>query len=173
MVEYSLIGAAVMFIVWRNVERPRVPTVYVRRKLQIRVDCSKTTGGLFCGLAFLAGTFTSMALFHGYTIMGRSRLAALLFGATDIAQYLIASAACVYALWQMRALRYSSPHTPHGNPQQELLDLILLSLGLCGELLYSVAGLVGLGGDGHWQPLSVVLFVVHLTRIAQVRACGQ
>ncbi|KAI6229738.1 Otopetrin domain containing protein [Aphelenchoides fujianensis] len=168
MVEYSLIGAAVMFIVWRNIERPRVPTVYVRRKHQIRMDCSKTTGGLFCGLAFLAATFTSMALFYGYTLLGRPRVAALVFGATDIGQYLIASAACVYALWQMRALRYSAPARPHTNPNQELLDLILLSLGLSGELLYSVAGLVGLGGDGHWQPLSVVLFVVHLTRIAQV-----
>ncbi|KAI6198421.1 Otopetrin domain containing protein [Aphelenchoides fujianensis] len=172
MVEYSLIGAAVMFIVWRNIERPRVPTVYVRRKHQIRMDCSKTTGGLFCGLAFLAATFTSMALFYGYTLLGRPRVAALVFGATDIGQYLIASAACVYALWQMRSLRYLAPARPHTNPNQELLDLILLSLGLSGELLYSVAGLVGLGGDGHWQPLSVVLFVVHLTRIAQARDFG-
>ncbi|KAI6240486.1 Otopetrin domain containing protein [Aphelenchoides fujianensis] len=147
MVEYSLIGAAVMFIVWRNIERPRVPTVYVRRKHQIRMDCSKTTGGLFCGLAFLAATFTSMALFYGYTLLGRPRVAALVFGATDIGQYLIASAACVYALWQMRSSCSTSSSS---------------SLGLSGELLYSVAGLVGLGGDGHWQPLSVVLFVVAL-----------
>ncbi|KAI6204319.1 hypothetical protein M3Y94_00660100 [Aphelenchoides besseyi] len=173
MVEYSLIGAAVMFIVWRNIDTVKVPTVYVKRKHQIRMDCSKTTSGLFFGLAFLAGTFTSMAVFYGYTIMGRNQVAAMVFGCTDIAQYLIASLGCVYALWQMRRLRYfgklgSHLNRAHGNPNQELLDLILLTLGMSGEMLYSVAGLVGLSGDGNWHPLSIILFVVHVTRIAQV-----
>ncbi|KAI6180412.1 Otopetrin domain containing protein [Aphelenchoides besseyi] len=173
MVEYSLIGAAVMFIVWRNIDTVKVPTVYVKRKHQIRMDCSKTTSGLFFGLAFLAGTFTSMAVFYGYTIMGRNQIAAMVFGCTDIAQYLIASLGCVYALWQMRRLRYfgklgSHLNRAHGNPNQELLDLILLTLGMSGEMLYSVAGLVGLSGDGNWHPLSIILFVVHVTRIAQV-----
>jgi hypothetical protein len=40
--------------------------------------------GLFIGLAFLAGTFTSMAVFSGYTIMGQNHLAATVFGFTDI-----------------------------------------------------------------------------------------
>jgi hypothetical protein len=81
---------------------------YVPRKHRIRMDCSKsTTGqfslwnakfpgfihfpqsippqkGLFFGLAFLAGTFTSMAVFSGYTIMGQNHMAATLFGFTDI-----------------------------------------------------------------------------------------
>lgn len=35
-------------------------------------------------MAFLAGTFTSMAVFSGYTIMGQNQLAATLFGFTDI-----------------------------------------------------------------------------------------
>lgn len=71
IVEYSLIGAAVMFIVWRNigkVENPVERFGYVPRKHRIRLDCSKSTTGLFFGLAFLAGTFTSMAVFSGYTL---------------------------------------------------------------------------------------------------------
>ncbi|VDK56816.1 unnamed protein product [Cylicostephanus goldi] len=36
---------------------------------------------------------------------------------------------------------------------QELLDQILLWVGLVGELIYSVAGIVGLTGDGPWEPL--------------------
>lgn len=86
---YSLIGAAIMFIVWRNIGHATVPNVYVKRKHQIRMDCSKTTSGLFIGLAFLAATFTSMAVFYGYTLMGRNHVAAMVFGVTDIAQYLI------------------------------------------------------------------------------------
>lgn len=46
--------------------------------------------------------------------------------------------------------------------------MILLSLGMAGEMIYSVAGLVGLTGDGSWHPLSIVLFIVHITRILQV-----
>lgn len=47
--------------------------------------------------------------------------------------------------------------------------MILLSLGMIGEMIYSVAGLVGLTGEKSWQALSVVLFVGHMTRLTQVR----
>ncbi|KAI1716596.1 otopetrin domain-containing protein [Ditylenchus destructor] len=186
IVEYSLIGAAVMFIVWRNIDHDRqnVPKEYVKRKHQIRMDCSKTTTGLFFGLAFLAATFTSMAVFSGYTLMGQNQMAATVFGATDIGQYTIASFGCICALWQMRLLRYHS-HSGGGgsgssvaescstaksnhNPSQELLDMILLAFGMTGEMIYSVAGLLGLTGDNEWQALSIILLIVHITRIAQV-----
>uniref|UniRef100_A0A914YNP9 Otopetrin n=1 Tax=Panagrolaimus superbus TaxID=310955 RepID=A0A914YNP9_9BILA len=171
IVEYSLIGAVVMFIVWKNIDHVRqTPTAYVKRKHQIRVDCSKTTSGLFAGLAFLAATFTSMAVFYGYSLTGDNTKAAYVFSITDIVQYVIASLACIYALYQMRQLRYfhSSDARPNVNPSQELLDLILLSLGMIGEMIYSVAGLVGLTGDKNWQNLSVVLLVCHITRLMQV-----
>lgn len=87
IVEYSLIGAAIMFIVWKNIDHVRqTPTAYVKRKHQIRVDCSKTTSGLFCGLAFLAATFTSMAVFYGYSLIKRNQTAAFVFSITDIVQ---------------------------------------------------------------------------------------
>uniref|UniRef100_A0A915LGM8 Uncharacterized protein n=2 Tax=Meloidogyne TaxID=189290 RepID=A0A915LGM8_MELJA len=139
IVEYSLIGAAVMFIVWRNigkVENPVERFGYVPRKHRIRLDCSKSTTGLFFGLAFLAGTFTSMAVFSGYTIMGQNQLAATVFGFTDIVH--------------------------------ELLDMILLAFGMTGEMIYSVAGLLGLTGDPNWQPLTIILLAVHVTRIIEV-----
>lgn len=87
IVEYSLIGAVVMFIVWKNIDHvKRTPTAYVKRKHQIRVDCSKTTSGLFAGLAFLAATFTSMAVFYGYSLTGDNTKAAYVFSITDIIQ---------------------------------------------------------------------------------------
>lgn len=45
IVEFSLISAAVMFIVWRNINHEKTDVAYVKRKHQIRVDCSKTTTG--------------------------------------------------------------------------------------------------------------------------------
>ena len=46
---------------------------------------------------------------------------------------------------------------------------MLLAVGLIGELIYSVAGLVGLTGDSQWQTLSFLLLFVHITRLLQVR----
>lgn len=87
IVEYSLIGAGVMLIVWRNIDYDRQPsTVYVRRKHQIRVNCSKSSTGLFIGLAYLAATFTLMAIFSGYIIMRQMSLAATVFAISDIGQ---------------------------------------------------------------------------------------
>ncbi|KAK5985361.1 hypothetical protein GCK32_011317 [Trichostrongylus colubriformis] len=136
IVEYSLIAAAVMYIVWRNIGRVGHGSEYVKRKYRIRMDCSNTTTGLFLGLLFLAATFTSMLVYYGYSILGKSKNAAFAYALTDISQ--------------------------------ELLDQILLWLGLVGELIYSVAGLVGLTGDGDWQPLAFLLFFVHIFRLVQV-----
>ncbi|KAK6747556.1 hypothetical protein RB195_000634 [Necator americanus] len=136
IVEYSLIAAAVMYIVWRNIGKAGHGSEYVKRKHRIRVDCSKTTTGLFLGLAFLAATFTSMIVYYGYSILGKSKNAAFAYALTDISQ--------------------------------ELLDQILLWVGLVGELIYSVAGIVGLTGDRPWQPLAFILFFVHIIRLIQV-----
>ncbi|KAL3101837.1 hypothetical protein niasHS_003246 [Heterodera schachtii] len=274
IVEYSLIGTAVMFIVWKNIgqrqkksEQKENKTTtakgYVSRKHRIRMDCSKSTTGLFFGLAFLAGTFTSMSIFSGYTIMGQNRQAMMVFGSTDIIHYIIATIGCGIALWRMRLLRYhthqqiakptdqcemiggakqmgsdhrtmddqqtqrnivvpnvystngvrreSDAHktaigtferddgtekgadegsgecavgpveagkgkSNEGNQQfksQELLDMILLAFGMTGEMIYSVAGLLGLTGSArteerNWEQMTLILLTVHVTRILQV-----
>uniref|UniRef100_A0A914HVF6 Uncharacterized protein n=1 Tax=Globodera rostochiensis TaxID=31243 RepID=A0A914HVF6_GLORO len=256
IVEYSLIGAAVMFIVWKNIGQHQKQTLlndkttnkcYVRRKHRIRMDCSKSTTGLFFGLAFLAGTFTSMSIFSGYTIMGQNRQAMMVFGLTDIIHYIITTFGCGLALWRMRLLRYHTQQhtkttstvihpelietvlgtdhqhnqqianlyinnkhwvesgsdqtaitfvdsinsTENGNvgtcstsaagnevgstnqKSQELLDMILLAFGMTGEMIYSVAGLLGLTGsarteESNWEQIILILLTVHVTRILQV-----
>ncbi|KAL6739251.1 hypothetical protein Aduo_012727 [Ancylostoma duodenale] len=72
------------------------------------------------------------------------------------------------ALYQMRGLIYVNKRNNHVSKDQELLDQILLWVGLVGELIYSVAGLVGLTGDRPWQPLAFILFFVHIVRLIQV-----
>ncbi|KAH7730953.1 CRE-OTPL-1 protein [Aphelenchoides avenae] len=166
IVEFSLISAAVMFIVWRNINHEKTAVAYVKRKHQIRVDCSNTTTGLFFGLAFLAATFTSMTVFYS---VKEEEFGAGIFAITDILEYIVAGLVSVYAMWQMRLLRYQEATCrAQSTSGQELLDMILLSLGMAGEMIYSVAGLVGLTGDQRWQTLSIALFVVHITRLAQV-----
>ncbi|CAD6192656.1 unnamed protein product [Caenorhabditis auriculariae] len=168
IVEYSLIAAAVMYIVWRNIGRHNIGSTYVKRKHQIRVDCSKTTTGLFLGLAFLAFTFTSMVVYYGYTILKRSKHAAFVYAFTEIIQYVFSTIGCVLAIYQMRALKYFHKPPVRGPRDQELLDQILLSVGLVGELIYSVAGLVGLTGEVSWTPLVFTLLFVHICRLIQI-----
>lgn len=68
----------------------------------------------------------------------------------------------------MRALKYFNKKTKLQNSDQELLDQILLSIGLVGELIYSVAGLVGLTGEKQWTNFSFILLFVHIFRLIQV-----
>ncbi|CAP28179.1 Protein CBG08333 [Caenorhabditis briggsae] len=168
IVEYSLIAAAVMYIVWRNIGRQDHGSTYVKRKHQIRVDCSKTTTGLFLGLAFLAVTFTSMVVYYGFTMMNKSKDAAFVYAFTDMFQYVLSTIGVLTAIYQMRALKYFNKKTHIQNSDQELLDQILLSIGLVGELIYSVAGLVGLTGEKQWTNFSFVLLFVHIFRLIQV-----
>uniref|UniRef100_A0A915PA19 Transmembrane protein 107 n=1 Tax=Meloidogyne floridensis TaxID=298350 RepID=A0A915PA19_9BILA len=61
----------------------------------------------------------------------------------------------------------SSPSSICQANNQELLDMILLAFGMTGEMIYSVAGLLGLTGDPNWQPLTIILLAVHVTRIIE------
>ncbi|PIO72932.1 hypothetical protein TELCIR_05113 [Teladorsagia circumcincta] len=72
------------------------------------------------------------------------------------------------AIYYMKSMVQVEKGDSHLTKDQELLDQILLWLGLVGELMYSVAGLVGLTGEGQWQPLAFLLFVVHILRLIQV-----
>ncbi|KAK6747554.1 hypothetical protein RB195_000634 [Necator americanus] len=118
IVEYSLIAAAVMYIVWRNIGKAGHGSEYVKRKHRIRVDCSKTTTGLFLGLAFLAATFTSMIVYYGYSILGKSKNAAFAYALTDISQYIISTIGCVMALYQIRGLIYIHKRNNHVSKDQ-------------------------------------------------------
>uniref|UniRef100_A0A8R1DQ57 Uncharacterized protein n=1 Tax=Caenorhabditis japonica TaxID=281687 RepID=A0A8R1DQ57_CAEJA len=168
IVEYSLIAAAVMYIVWRNIGLQDNGSIYVKRKHQIRVDCSKTTTGLFLGLAFLAVTFTSMIIYYGFSMKNDPNKAAYVYAFTDMFQYVLSTIGVLTAIYQMRALKYFNKQRNHQNSDQELLDQILLSIGLVGELIYSVAGLVGLTGEKQWSAFSSILLLVHIFRLIQV-----
>uniref|UniRef100_A0A914VLA5 Uncharacterized protein n=1 Tax=Plectus sambesii TaxID=2011161 RepID=A0A914VLA5_9BILA len=169
IVEYSLIGAAVMFVVWRNVGRPRsLVEEENRRKHQIRVDCSKSTSGLFLGLTFLTLTFVSMAVFYLFiNDKLRSNDAVWVFVLTDMMLYFVSCIGCVWAIWRMRVLTFLRKHIKQQN-SAELLDRILLVVGVVGELIFSIAGMVGLSGETKWNWLTFCLLLVHTVRLAQV-----
>ena len=65
---------------------------------QIRIDCSRTTTGLFAGLAFLAFTLVSIGLFQAYVVVDNSSLASMVFFSIAFLLFIISSIACKYIL---------------------------------------------------------------------------
>jgi hypothetical protein len=52
---------------------------------------------------------------------------------------------------------------------QKLLDQILLSIGVVGELTYAMAGLIGIASQrASWTRLTTVVMLVHLARLSEV-----
>ncbi|KAK6030568.1 hypothetical protein OSTOST_03289, partial [Ostertagia ostertagi] len=206
IVEYSLIAAAVMYIVWKNIGKVHYSSEYVKRKYHIRMDCSNTTTGLFLGLIFLIGTFSSMLIYYGYSILGRDTSAAFAYAITDVVQYILATIGCVMAIYYMKSLAQVDKRDSHmtrdqvgtqtfviylatkvkagtsnkrSQPGKQAITFLLavnLSLFMMNLLQGQkpalseniIAGLVGLTGEGQWQPLAFLLFVVHILRLIQV-----
>ncbi|CAL2048934.1 unnamed protein product [Caenorhabditis brenneri] len=97
------------------------------------VDSSST--GLFAGIIFLIGSLVSMGMYTIFETLRNSSGAQLVFGIVDLSLFSIALGACVIGLWRMRLLQYRL-HA-HG----EVIDEILLIIGLIGEILYCAVGI--------------------------------
>ncbi|KAF1746775.1 hypothetical protein GCK72_023232 [Caenorhabditis remanei] len=136
IVEYSLIGAAIMFILWKSIgQNSHHQSNSGKRKVKMRIDCSSSSTGLFAGIIFLIGSLVSMGMYTIFETLRNSAGAQLVFGIVDLSLFSIALGACVIGLWRMRLLQYRL-HA-HG----EVIDEILLIIGLIGEILYCAVGI--------------------------------
>ncbi|KAL6724690.1 hypothetical protein Aduo_019554 [Ancylostoma duodenale] len=138
IVEYSLIGAAVMFIQWKSIGHDsghHHSDEKQKRKQKMRIDCSSSSAGLFTGIIFLIAAFVSMGVYTVFDELRNSKRAQLVFGIGDLCMFCMTLVACLFGLWRMRALQYRL-HA-HG----EVIDEILLIIGLVGEIVYCVIGL--------------------------------
>uniref|UniRef100_A0A914W6K2 Uncharacterized protein n=1 Tax=Plectus sambesii TaxID=2011161 RepID=A0A914W6K2_9BILA len=166
MIEYSLIAAGVMFVVWRNIGRPALAH-HKTRKQNLSVDCSSSTTGLFVGLIFLVATFISLIIFSLKLHADRNAEALWVFSMTDTVLYLVSIGACILGIWQTSKLSYEANRHATG---AQLLDDILLIVGLIGQLLFCVSGIVGLVSSHHEQVPNALLSLLaaHVMRLVQV-----
>uniref|UniRef100_A0A0K0EXT2 Otopetrin-2 n=1 Tax=Strongyloides venezuelensis TaxID=75913 RepID=A0A0K0EXT2_STRVS len=168
IVEYSLICAGITFSLWRNMSIIKNKDLtYVSRKQHIRIDCSNTTTGLFSGLAFFTTTLTCTAAFYSFQMVHEGQKAIVLFNATDLLQYSITIFVCCFAAWRMRFFQYNDVKSV-AQRNQQYLDSLLLLLGVMGELLYSITGVVGLLGAKEFNSFNTLLIITHLVRLCQV-----
>uniref|UniRef100_A0A914Z888 Uncharacterized protein n=1 Tax=Panagrolaimus superbus TaxID=310955 RepID=A0A914Z888_9BILA len=127
--------------------------------------------GLLWGLLFVIGTALSMIFFYVNWYHDEHKEAAYNFNITDIVQNGIGMIACIFAFWRLRLLDFAhhSSHDPHHDihANQELLDMILLAIGIIGELAFSISGLAGICSNKAWNTLTILLAIARILRIIQ------
>uniref|UniRef100_A0A914PWV5 Uncharacterized protein n=1 Tax=Panagrolaimus davidi TaxID=227884 RepID=A0A914PWV5_9BILA len=173
VVEYSLIAAVVMFIVWHNLGRKKSNRIsHSMHQISPPFPLKKLVFGLIFGLIFTIGTALSMIFFYVNWYHNEHLDAALNFNITDTVQNGIGIIACIFAFWRLRLLDFAdhgAEHDPHHDihANQELLDMILLAIGTIGELSFSISGLAGVCSNKAWNSLTILLAIARILRIIQ------
>ncbi|CAO4376419.1 unnamed protein product [Caenorhabditis nigoni] len=132
LVEFSLIAAAVYFIIWKHEgeENPQEA-----RKKHVRFDCKSTSVGIFAALVLLIGSFVSISMHYIYNNSDKPRVADEVIGIAETVLFCVTLLAVFAAFIRMRKLQYRL-HA-HG----QVVDEILLIVGLAGEIVYCSTGL--------------------------------
>ncbi|XP_042145892.1 proton channel OtopLc isoform X2 [Ixodes scapularis] len=145
-IEYSLICAGILYIMWKNVgsshPMPATPDSSVqvhtpRQRHYYQVDCAKANKGLFTGILVLVLSIISLILF--FVLINKPqyrKLAVMEAHIAELAVYVLASLATMTALFQVRELRYNRLRNTD-------LDSILLIVAQSGLYLYTMFSIIG------------------------------
>ncbi|GMS95019.1 hypothetical protein PENTCL1PPCAC_17194, partial [Pristionchus entomophagus] len=156
LVEYSLIGAAVMFVFWTHLD-PSVPQHLHEKKRGVRVDFTASLTGLYLGVvifilgAVICGVYAALYADcndHAY----------ILFGVYQLVCFTCCIIAVMAGTLFMRSLVLA------GHRHGEDVDFLLLYVAFCGEVIWCSAELarfIDVGGDGF-------IFAVTLVRLSHV-----
>ncbi|KAL3080778.1 hypothetical protein niasHS_014883 [Heterodera schachtii] len=181
IVEYSVIGAAVMVCLWRSIGEHRTesegkscdetkPQKEHKSGKSVRIDCSASSGGLFAGLLFLIAALVSLGIHSFFSQHADSAGALLVFRLSDMALFCCTLIGCSVGLLRMRSLQYHC-HEEQRSASTEFLDEILLIIGLVGELIHSSTGVmcwVATLSDHVPVKMELYMLFVFITRIVQV-----
>lgn len=141
-IEYSLICAAILYVMWKNVaaggldEDRRYSTNSSaggrRSRHHYSVDCAKANKGLFAGIFVLVLTIISLILFFALINNPEYRAMAIMeVGAARFVLFCMAFVATIIGIIQVRELRYDSSR--HFD-----LDDVLLIFGQIGLMAYNI-----------------------------------
>lgn len=163
LVEFSLIAAVICFIIWKNDDSNSGEALKKKKKRHFRFDCSGTTVGIFLAVAVHIISAVAVGMHGILSKSNRDSAANLLVGYTDVFLFVVALLACILAFFQMRKLQYRL-HA-HG----EVIDEILLIVGLAGECVYSCAGMdLYINDKMIKEPASYITIVSFTLRITEV-----
>lgn len=171
-IQYSLICAAICFIMWKNISRsssmvtttgncsPVSCAVLRRHHQHYRVDCTGSIKGLFSGIVVLVTVIISVIL---YLVLinkpGYRTVAIREAHLVETTIYLLTTPVLLVAMWRIRKFRY------HVKKKDVEVDNVLLVFAQTGIYLFSIFSMIG----GHLSPdgLSLMVFGASAARIVQ------
>ncbi|XP_069978977.1 proton channel OtopLc isoform X11 [Penaeus vannamei] len=145
-IEYSLLCAGVLYVIWKNINKPEVTydgdsdiSTYVARKARhhYSVDCAHANRGLFMGILVLVLTIISLILF--FVLINNEAykdVAIMEANIIELSVYGVASVTVVIGMIQMRELEF----IPEGDIE---LDNILLLIAQTGVYIYTSFTVIG------------------------------
>lgn len=168
-IEYSLICAAILYVMWRNISKlplsanlkskSELSAAYKRSPHHYSVDCARAHKGLFVGILLLVLTIISLILF--FVLISRSELVGLAVievNICELALYGLTTFASIIGMWQVRQLKYDGIK----NLQ---LDNILLIGAQTGMFIYSTFTIIG--GQFTIQRNTVLVLITALASLLQ------
>ncbi|CAG9765480.1 unnamed protein product [Ceutorhynchus assimilis] len=167
-IEYSLICAAILYVMWRSMSKLNVNSklkvktevsAYKRSPHHYSVDCARAHKGLFVGILFLVLTIISLILF--FVLISKAEfvgLAVIEVNICELTLYGMTTLASVIGMWQVRQLKYDGTK----NLQ---LDNILLVGAQTGMYVYSMFTIIG--GQFTVQKNTVLVLVTAVASLLQ------
>lgn len=167
-IEYSLICAAILYVMWKSISKMPLSAQALRAKAEMNfkksphhysVDCARAHKGLFVGILFLVLTIISLILF--FVLISRSDfvgLAVIEVNICELILYGMTTFASMLGMWQMRQLKYDGTK----NLQ---LDNILLVGAQTGMYIYSTFTIIG--GQFTIQKNTVLVLVTAVASLLQ------
>lgn len=168
-IEYSLICAAILYVMWRNISKlPQAGNqlknkneynAYKRSPHHYSVDCARAHKGLFVGILLLVLTIISLILF--FVLISRAEfvgLAVIEVNICELALYGLTTLATLIGMWQVKQLKYDGTR----NLQ---LDNILLVGAQTGMFIYSTFTIIG--GQFTIERNTVLVLVTALMSLLQ------
>lgn len=166
-IEYSLICAAILYVMWRSISRPQTPTPQrpdmisspmKRSPHHYSVDCARAHKGLFVGILILVLTIISLIIF--FVLISRPEFVALAVTEVTICELLIYGTATIATLLGMIQIR----HLQYDAYRSFSLDDILLVGAQTGSFLYNIftviAGHFTLRSDDMLVPINALASIV-------------
>lgn len=173
-IEYSLICAAILYVMWRSIIKLPMTNAalraagrtgldlknnYKRSPHHYSVDCARAHKGLFVGILLLVLTIISLILF--FVLIARVDfvgLAVIEVNICELALYGLTTLATLVGMWQVRQLKYDGTR----NLQ---LDNILLVGAQTGMFIYSTFTIIG--GQFTIEHNTILVLVTALASLVQ------
>lgn len=168
-IEYSLICAAILYVMWRSISRPQVKTPprpegqnyshCKRSPHHYSVDCARAHKGLFVGILILVLTIISLILF--FVLISRPEFVNLAVTEVNICEltlYITSTFATLIGMVQVRHLQYDVERSFE-------LDDILLVGAQTGSFLYSTFTVI----SGHFtmRQNTILVLIAALASLVQ------